>query len=387
MAGSKSKFNIFGAVTKNEIRVGYISTDRGYVQFVDLCEANRYEKNNPGTTFIYENRDKVLYLNIDDVNELEPSILKPEKTASDGSCDGLQLESPCDKKTVANFYGGGGVGVIGNPVIGTDGAVLAVDLVQGGFGYQYPPIVEVKNGCDVGDGSLFESVLSDEGYKINTVKYYDECPGIESNLELCDESPVEKAGWGRLFNQEGVDIGPWDPTKYTDNILADPIDLEMEAYKKAISEFKNPFWNSKDATAVSITSGDKVSNIKYDVYHWAWGAKPGKNDPIDNLYIKLFGRRGEPSGMEYWKGIQSSGKNLTQIESDMKFQPEWKTVCEGECKPVMPDVTYLGTDFWEYDKANFMNKYAISPLPMSNVLGSDGGGELQSFVWDVRRLS
>ena len=36
--------------------------------------------------------------------------------------------------------------MLGNPIIGTDGAVLAVDIIEGGFGYQYPPIVEVKNG-------------------------------------------------------------------------------------------------------------------------------------------------------------------------------------------------------------------------------------------------
>ena len=262
MADKESKFNIFGATTKKDIKVGYISTDRGYVQLVDLCEANRYAKYNPGTTFIYENRDKVLYLDINDVNDLDPSILLPNSTSADGGCGGLQLESPCNNKTVANFYGGGGVGVLGNPVIGTDGAVLAVDLVEGGFGYQYPPIVEVKNGCDIGDGSLFESIISDDGYTINTVKYYDECPGLEDNLELCDESPVEKAGWGRMFNQEGVDTGPWDPTKYTDNILANPIDLEMEAYKKALAEFKNPFWTSRSNTAITITSDDKLTNKK-----------------------------------------------------------------------------------------------------------------------------
>ncbi len=147
MASSKPTFNIFGEVTKKEIRVGYISTDRGYIQQVDLCEANQYEKNNPGTTFIYENRDKVLYLNIDQVNALNIEDLVPSKNAADDSCGGLKLESPCTNETVVNFYGGGGVGVVGNPIIGEDGAVLAVDLIQGGFGYQYPPIVEVKNGC------------------------------------------------------------------------------------------------------------------------------------------------------------------------------------------------------------------------------------------------
>tara|TARA_B100000287_G_scaffold1457_1_gene1428 strand:+ start:3132 stop:8384 length:5253 start_codon:yes stop_codon:yes gene_type:complete len=385
MADTKPTFNIFGPVTNNEIRVGYISTDRGYVTPIDICEANRYEKNNPGTIFIYENRDKVLYLDIDQLNTLNIDELIPSKTASDGSCDGLQLESPCNKETVANFYGGGGVGVLGNPIIGTDGAVLAVDIVEGGFGYQYPPIVEVKNGCDIGDGSLFESVLSDDGYTIDTLKYYDECPGIERVIELCPETPVEKAGWGRMFNKEGVDIGPWDPTKYTDNILGDPIDLEMAAYEKQLAEFKNPFWTPRSNTPVTITSDDKVSSLKYDVYHWAWGAKAGINPEgeIDNLYIKLFGRRGEPSGLKYWRDIQASGKNLTQVEASMKTFPEWKRVCEGECKPVMPDVTYLAGSYWEYDKNNFMNKYAISPLPMSNVLGSDGGGDLYSMEWDV----
>ena len=385
MTDTKPTFNIFGPVTKKEIRVGYISTDRGYIQQVDLCEANRYEKNNPGTTFIYENRDKVLYLDIDGVNALTVDDLTPSKTASDGSCDGLQLESPCTNKTVANFYGGGGVGVLGNPIIGTDGAVLAVDIIEGGFGYQYPPIVEVKNGCDIGDGSLFESVISDDGYTINTVKYYDECPGIESNLELCDETPVEKAGWGRMFNQEGVDIGPWDPTKYTDNILADPIDLEMDAYKKQLAEFKNPFWTSREPTGLTITSGDKVTRLKYDVYHWAWGAKPKVNPKgeIDNLYIKLLGRRGEPSGIEYWENDKVYGTSLDKLEVGFKLQPEWKQVCEGECKPVMPDVTYLSGQYYEYDQENFMNKYAVSPLPMSNVLGSDGKGDSYSMEWDI----
>ena len=190
MAETKSKFNIFGPVTKEEIRVGYISSERGYVQMVDLCEANRYEKNNPGTTFIYQNRDKVIYLDIQGVNDLLPSDLKPTSTSADGGCSGLELESECGKrKTVVDFYGGGGVGVVGNPIIGTDGAVLAVDIVQGGFGYQYPPIVEVKNPCGIGDGSLLKSILSDEGYTVETLKYYNPC-GDESDLDLCPDSEV-----------------------------------------------------------------------------------------------------------------------------------------------------------------------------------------------------
>ena len=383
MASIKPTFNIFGPVTEKEIRVGYISTDRGYIQLVDLCEANKYEKNNPGTTFIYENRDKVLYLDINEINALTVDDLTPSKTASDGSCGGLQLNTPCNNKTVANFYGGGGVGVVGNPVIGTDGAVLAVDLVHGGFGYQYPPIVEVKNGCDIGDGSVFESIISDDGYTINTVKYYDECPGIESNLKLCDETPVEKAGWGRMFNEKGVDIGPWDPTKYTDNILADPIDLEIDAYEKKLAEFKNPFWTSREQSGLKITSGDKVTRMKYDVYHWAWGAKPGTNDPISNLYIELFGRDPDARGFEFWTNKREKGLSLDGVREEMMTFPEWERVCFGDCKPVMPEKAVVGGQYYEYDKENFMNRNAISPLPMSNILGSDGGGDSYSMEWDI----
>ena len=49
----------------------------------------------------------------------------------------------------------------------------------------------------------------------------------------------------------------------------------------------------------------------------------------------------------------------------------------------MPDVTYLSGSYWEYDKENFMNKYAISPLPMTNVLGTDGKGDSYSMEWDI----
>ena len=57
---SDPTFNLFGAITKNDIRVGYISTERGYVQGVDICAANLHAKKNPGETFIYKpDRKKV----------------------------------------------------------------------------------------------------------------------------------------------------------------------------------------------------------------------------------------------------------------------------------------------------------------------------------------
>ena len=45
-------------------------------------------------------------------------------------------------KTEVDFQGGGGVGVQAAPIIGIDGSVLAVKVIHGGDGYQYPPIVD-----------------------------------------------------------------------------------------------------------------------------------------------------------------------------------------------------------------------------------------------------
>ena len=63
-------FDLFGPETKCDISVGYISTDRGLVEGINLYEANQHAKLNPGTQFIFRNRDKVNYLNINEVNKL-----------------------------------------------------------------------------------------------------------------------------------------------------------------------------------------------------------------------------------------------------------------------------------------------------------------------------
>ena len=68
-------FNVFGPTTLNDIRVGYISTDRGLVEGVTICDANSYAKLNPGTQFIFRNREEIQYLNINEVNALTPDSL------------------------------------------------------------------------------------------------------------------------------------------------------------------------------------------------------------------------------------------------------------------------------------------------------------------------
>ena len=41
-----STFNLFGPISKNDVKVGYISTDRGYREGVGVCAANESAKLN-----------------------------------------------------------------------------------------------------------------------------------------------------------------------------------------------------------------------------------------------------------------------------------------------------------------------------------------------------
>ena len=167
-------FDIFGSSQKDTISVGYISTDRGYIQNVNIKDANLYAQKNPGTQFIFTTRNFVKYLNINEVNKLEvKDLLANEKT-----CEGIVIEKQGEPPK-ALFSGGGGVGALGNPIIGTDGAVLAVDLIAGGFGYQYEPIVVIKDDTGVGAGAVVRAIL---GEVVQTVEYFDQ----ESDFEIYD---------------------------------------------------------------------------------------------------------------------------------------------------------------------------------------------------------
>ena len=374
MADNNLTFDIFGAPSKDDIRVGYISTDRGFVSGITICEANDYAKLNPGTIFILKNRDKIKYIDINDVNKLTTDDLFTE---TGDQCGGIQVaveDSEC--KPELDLFGGGGVGALGNPVVGKNGGIVAVDVVTGGYGYKYTPAARIKDPCGVGAGAQLRV-----GMVTNTSTQFIEYDDEEDfeEYEICDKNDV---GFGRRFDVKGKDIGEWNPNLYFDGGVLS-FDEELKKYQEFLLKAPNPFWTTRSEPPLQVTTDGKISRAKYDVFHWAWGAKPGENDPIDNLYIKLFGRRGEPRGLNYWRDRIAAGKNLSQIEDEMKTFPEWKEVCEGKCKPVMPDVTVQGGQFYEYDSNNFMNKYAISPVPMSNVRGSDFGGKEHYFEWDV----
>ena len=139
-------------ISNTNIMVGYISETEGYVRGLLVPEANEYEKNNPDTVFIFINGDKrVEYLTIDEVNALTYNDL----IRKDPCLTGPQ---PCGPPTL-EFYGGGGIGAEANPVIDEDGNLIAVDIVNGGFGYTTPPFVQVIDPCQNGAGAILNTEI------------------------------------------------------------------------------------------------------------------------------------------------------------------------------------------------------------------------------------
>ena len=136
----------------DNIKVGYISETDGYIQDVSLADAREYARLNPDTEFIYIDGDeKVRFLTISEVKALTPKNL----LRSDPCLTGDQ---PCGPPKL-RFFGGGGVGANGNPVIDVNGNLIAVDLVSGGFGYTSPPQVQVIDPCNNGSGAVLQTII------------------------------------------------------------------------------------------------------------------------------------------------------------------------------------------------------------------------------------
>ena len=330
-------FNLFGPATKCDIRVGYIDPDLGYVKEVSIYDANRYAFKNPGTTFIFETRDGIRYLNINEVNNLSPNDLLPKDNDAEGTCKGISSLSPLDSpirlsdgtivpaetrgsrgskqcRAYIKISGGGGTGAVGNPIFGSDGSLLAVDVVRGGFGYQYPPIVKLIDECKRGSGAVLRSVL---GERPPTTEYFDQ----EDDFEFYDFSRCteELEGYGTRFGVNGEVIGGWDPTLYA-TLAKDPIRVEIKEYQDYLAQGISPFWSTRKEKPLSVTFRDKVNRIVH---------------PVSDLNYKE------------------------------KLRKEGKPVPSG----------------W----GPWMNTYAVSPVPPqwnSDVPGSDYAGGVATMVWE-----
>ena len=318
-------FNLFGPATKNDIRLGYIHPTNGYVDGINICDANKYAKLNPGTTFVLKNREKIRFLNINEVNKLTADDLEPGK---DVRCEGVtgldiynedgtikeDLLKPDDPKVY--FYGGGGIGAQANPIFGNDGSLLAVDLIYGGWGYQYAPVTEVIDPYGIGAGAVTRSILvGDPNYPgcryVKTVEVFDQEDDFEEyDLSSCSDGTLE---YGRKYDFDGKDVGKWDPTVYA-NLDEDPIRIEIQRYQDFLQ---------------SLMGGARVNAGSNTITEW-WSTRK---------FVPLR--------------ITSSTKT-TRNKHDVSF-PAW---------------------------SDFMNEYAISPVPPSNVPGSDYAGVPYTFEWE-----
>ena len=130
------------------------------------------------------------------------------------------------------FSGGGGIGAKGNPIFGNDGSLLAVDLIDGGWGYQYAPITDVFDEYGIGSGAVVRSIMiGDPGYPeckfLTTVETFER----EEDFEEYDLSGAPTTGsFGRRYDKDGKDIGIWDPTIYA-SLENDPVRLEIQRYQ------------------------------------------------------------------------------------------------------------------------------------------------------------
>ena len=142
---------LFGPLDQNTgVKVGYIDPKLGFVDGLSVSDANEHAKKDPGTTFIFKSGDNVLkYLNINEVNSLTEKDLLRTKD----DCPGVNNKEKVGPPNIS-LKGGGGIGAVGNPIIGQDGSILAVDVVRTGHGYAFPPIVTAHDDSHAGNGAV-----------------------------------------------------------------------------------------------------------------------------------------------------------------------------------------------------------------------------------------
>jgi hypothetical protein len=105
---------------------------------------------------------------------------------------------------VVKIFGGGGLGGAAIPLFGSvvgevgskTGSIIGVQLTNPGYGYQFPPFVEITDECGQGYGAVARSVLNDDG----TIKYIyivsdgENYPINEEIPYFIDEVVVEESG-------------------------------------------------------------------------------------------------------------------------------------------------------------------------------------------------
>ena len=90
-------------------------------------------------------------------------------------------------------------------LFGNDGSLLAVDLIDGGWGYQYAPITDVFDEYGIGSGAVVRSIMiGDPDYPeckfLTTVETFER----EEDFEEYDLSGAPTTGsFGRRYDKDG----------------------------------------------------------------------------------------------------------------------------------------------------------------------------------------
>jgi hypothetical protein len=105
---------------------------------------------------------------------------------------------------IVKIFGGGGLGGAATPLFGSvvgevgskTGSIIGIQLTNPGYGYQFPPFVEITDECGQGYGAVARAVLNDDG----TIKYIyivsegENYPINEEIPYFIDEVVVEESG-------------------------------------------------------------------------------------------------------------------------------------------------------------------------------------------------
>ena len=496
MPANKPTFNIFDPLTKCDIRVGYISTTRGYIPNLTRHEANEHARLDPGTTFIFHTRDDVKYLSINEVNNLTVDDL----SVSDGGvgCLGPKLNrneggsgagegGSVGKDPYIVYSGGGGVGAAGNPVVGTDGSLLAVDMIAGGYGYEIPPHARAVDDRQIAGSPVLEVILCED--IVETEEVYDKEDDFEEyDLTSCRPITTDPTlRWGMDGKVDGI----WDPKVYT-QLTKDPIKREIEKYQDYIEGGLNPWWTTRKEAPLSVTSETETKRTVFPVRHWYWGGsqsggvttggvttggeplefvevpflvytegghdrgllfqfisadgshkfkikaddykdgaqavevkhkikpnmvynvvsagshKKGRGTEQGLITAGSFGRRGkeqddaggEKSGITIFADLVSTrdDDDDLQVQSKLGVFKQGAKGRSSDNKHDTFELTYILEDSSAFTAVkttpvkttpvttavddSFMNRYAISPVPPSNVPGSDFAGITYTFIWE-----
>ena len=322
---TNSKYNIFAENkdANDAVRVGYIHPRKGYISGLSVYAANTYAEANPGTQFIIANRDKVRYININEVNKLKnkdtlptnrPHGLVDEETGEFDPCNTVRgfktdpttpgggepeitpnLDQPNQsleslgansgtditafgkyntdnnykkygsegkRRTRIEIQGGGGIGALAVPIIGPDGAITAARVIHGGFGYKFPPQVRIFDDYKRGSGATGESVLGESGFRVEN---FDDEDDVENyNFKLGQyEVDIANLDWGKDYSMsDQTVIGEWNPSNVLSLEDNEGFVTQLQEYLRFLKGYdpNKPWWTTRDETPVNVT-GDGTKKI------------------------------------------------------------------------------------------------------------------------------